>query len=281
MPKFFVNQCQVENKTIIIKGTDVNHIKNVLRMKVGDKIQICIMQDISSSEENKISNKDTNCQIMKIKDDEILCNILEYINKDVESNIQVSIFQGLPKSDKMELIIQKSVELGAYDIYPVEMKRCVVKLTEQNSKKKILRWQKISEVAAKQCGRSIIPEIKEYVSINSICSLIPKYDKVIVAYEEEKNYTLKSELQNLKEKIKNESKNVVKDIENNKEIKKDSQIKRNVKIAVVIGPEGGLDIKDVKQMQDAGATVVSLGRRILRTETVALNVLSNIMYEFE
>ena len=124
MPKFFVTQFQVNNNTIKIQGGDVNHIKNVLRMKEKDKLQICIMP-INEKEEQ---GTDTTCEISEINDEYVLCNILKYEQSNVESKIHVTIFQGIPKSNKMELIIQKSVELGAYDIYPVEMKRCVVKL---------------------------------------------------------------------------------------------------------------------------------------------------------
>lgn len=248
MPKFFVQQKQVEGNKLKIQDGDVNHIKNVLRMKPKENINVCIMPD----------GINTICQIEKIEEKEIICSIIKKEENTTESNIKVSIFQGLPKSDKMELIIQKSVELGVYNIFPVEMKRCVVKLKEQDTKKKITRWQKISEVAAKQCGRDIIPEIKECIKIDQICEKIPLYDKIIVAYEEEKETSLKQELA----KIKNN---------HNKELK----------IGIVIGTEGGIDYTEIEKLKKAGAEIVTLGKRILRTETVALNVLSNIMYEFE
>ena len=154
----------------------------------------------------------------------------------------------------MELIIQKTVELGVYEIYPVNMIRCVTKLKDEN--KKIERWNKISEVASKQSGRNIIPQINNCINIKKICEMIPKYDIVMVAYELEEKNTLKAELKKL-------------------------QLKSNIKLAVVIGPEGGLDKKEVDVLQENGAKVITLGKRILRTETVALNVLSSIMYEFE
>ena len=160
----------------------------------------------------------------------------------------------------MEYIIQKSVELGVYDITPVEMKRCVVKLNEKDKSKKIERWQKISEVAAKQCGRDIIPQINNIINIKNICNLIQEYDMVLVAYENEEKNTLKEQLEN---------------------IKKQNNSKSKVKIGIIIGPEGGLEEKDVETLKENGAKVITLGRRILRTETVALNVLSIIMYEFE
>jgi len=251
MPKFFVNKKQVENETINIIGGDVNHIKNVLRKKEKEKIEICII----GNEEKGI---DTISEIEKIEENCIKCRILEYKVSETEGKIQVTIFQGLPKSDKMELVIQKSVELGVYEIYPTEMKRCIVKLKEQEANKKIARWQKISEVAAKQSGRNIIPQIKEKVNIKQVCNLVKDYDKLIVAYEEEKENSLKSELKSIK-----------------------SKDKENIKIAILVGPEGGIDLAEIEELRKAGAVIVTLGKRILRTETVALNVLSNIMYELE
>lgn len=192
MPKFFVKEEQIKEKQIIIKGQDVNHIKKVLRAKIGDELQICN----SKTKENFL------CDIEKINNEDIICNIKQKIEEKVESNVEVTIFQGLPKADKMEYIIQKSVELGVYDIIPVEMKRCVVKLDEKDKSKKITRWQKISEVAAKQCGRDIIPEIKEIINIKKLCNLIESYDIVLVAYENEKENTLKEEIKLIKENTK-------------------------------------------------------------------------------
>lgn len=253
MPKFFVKQEQINGDIIIIQGQDVNHIKKVLRAKIGDELQIC----------NSQNGENFLCDIEEIKNEDILCKIKQKIEEKVESNIEVTIFQGLPKADKMEYIIQKSVELGVYDITPVEMKRCVVKLNEKDKNKKELRWQKISEVAAKQCGRDIIPQINKIINIKNICELIKKYDIVLVAYENEKQNILKEQLNLIKEKM--------------EKLKSDELIK----IGIVIGPEGGLEEQDVEILKENGAKIITLGKRILRTETVALNVLSVIMYELE
>lgn len=252
MPKFFVKQEQINEDIIKIQGQDVNHIKKVLRAKIGDELQIC----------NSQNGENFLCDIEEIRSEDILCKIKQRIEEKVESNIEVTVFQGLPKADKMEYIIQKSVELGVYDITPVEMKRCVVKLDEKDKNKKQLRWQKISEVAAKQCGRDIIPQINKIINIKNICELIKKYDIVLVAYENEKQNTLKEQLKLLKEQT---------------EQKKDKVIK----IGIVIGPEGGLEEQDTEKLKENGAKIITLGKRILRTETVALNVLSIIMYELE
>lgn len=247
MPKFFVSQEQVSENKIKIIGKDVNHIKNVLRAKIDDDIQIC----------NVDLKKDFICKIDDIQKEYICCKIIKELESVTESNIKVTIFQGLPKADKMELVIQKSVELGVYNIIPVEMKRCVVKLNEKDKIKKIQRWQKISEVASKQSGRSSIPKINDIINVQDICNLIKEYDIVFVAYENEKEITLKSEL---------------------KKVKKDD---KELKIGIVIGPEGGLENTDVKKLQQSGAKIITLGNRILRTETVALNMLSIMMYELE
>ena len=248
MPKFFVTKDQVNNQTIIIQGKDINHIKNVLRMKVGDILPICITDN----------QQDCITEIKQLTDEAITCQIIKYEQKNTESNIEVTIFQGLPKSDKMELVIQKSVELGVNNIYPVEMARCIVQLKDKD--KKIARWQTIAEVASKQCGRNKIPKIENCIKISDICNIIQEYDIMLVAYEEEKNNKLKAEL--LK-------------------IKKQYQKDKKLKIGVVIGPEGGLEKKEVEELQKSGASIITLGKRILRTETVALNVLSCIMYEFD
>ena len=246
MPRFFIKENQIQNNKITIIGEDVNHIKNVIRKQIGDTIEIC----------NQDNEKSYKCEIEKIEEKQITTKIIEEL-KAQESNIKVDIFQGLPKAEKMELIIQKSVELGANAIIPVNMKRCVVKLDSKSEEKKIERWQKISESAAKQCGRNNIPEVKHLVNIKDICNLIKDYDAMIVAYENEKENTLKQELTKLKNK------------------------QKNLKIGIVIGPEGGLEENDVKLLKESGAKIITLGHRILRTETVALNMLSIIMYELE
>ena len=248
MPKFFVSQEQIKEDKIEIIGTDVNHIKNVLRKKIGEELTIC----------NNDEAKDYQCEITKIEEDKIYLKIKKELEDSAESNVKVTIFQGLPKTKKMELVIQKSVELGVFDITPVEMKRCIVKLKEKDKEKKLQRWQKISEVAAKQCGRNIIPKINTFQNLKNICQNFKEYDIVLVCYENEKEKTLKQEL---------------------KKIIKEN--KKDVKIAIVIGPEGGIEKEEVEMMKENGAKVITLGKRILRTETVALNVLSVIMYELE
>ena len=183
MPRFFVKNNQINNDKITIIDEDVKHIKNVLRKQIGDKIEVC----------NQDTGNSYKCEIEIIAENEIETKIIEE-QKNIREKIKVDIYQGLPKSDKMELIIQKSVELGANSIIPVNMKRCVVKLEGKDEIKKNERWQKIAESAAKQCGRGFIPEVKHLINVKEICNWINEYDVIIVAYENEKEKKKKYEL---------------------------------------------------------------------------------------
>lgn len=251
MPKFFISDEQIKKDKIYLIGEDVNHIKNVLRSKIGEKIEICDSEHL----------QDYECKILELKKEEVICQIIRKKEENVESNIEVTIFQGLPKADKMELIIQKAVELGVTSIVPTEMKRCIVKLETKDKLKKIQRWQKIAEVASKQCGRSQIPVIQEVTNEKIICQEIEQYDIVLVAYEKEENNSLKKELKILKEMCKTKE--------------------QKIKIGIIIGPEGGIASEEIKLLEENGAKVITLGKRILRTETVAFHMLSIIMYELE
>lgn len=246
MPKFFVKTNQIEENKIKIIGEDVKHINQVLRAKIGEELTICNLDTTL----NYITT------ISQITPEYVMCDIQDCVKSFVESNVQVTIFQGLPKADKMEYIIQKNTELGAKQIVPVEMVRCVVKLDSKKEGKKIERWQKIAESAAKQSGRDLIPTVEMPIDINNLCEKIKEFDAVILAYEEEKENTLKNELKKLDET-------------------------KDLKIGIIIGPEGGIDKTEVEKLAKAGAKVVTLGKRILRTETASITIMSNIVYEFE
>lgn len=246
MPKFFIKNNQIDDNTIVITGKDVNHISNVLRIKIGEDIQVC---DIDTSNNYLV-------RLQKIDKEKIFCDIVKKMKSEAEPDINLKIFQGIPKSDKMELIIQKSIELGIKEIIPVQMERCVSKISSKDEKKKIERWQKISEMASKQSGRDIIPRINNPIKIKDICNLINELDMIIVPYEKEENYSFKDAIEEIKQK------------ENNK-----------ASIGIVIGPEGGFDPNEINLLKNAGAKIVTLGKRILRTETVALAMTSVIMYE--
>lgn len=243
MKKFFIKQDQINNNVIEIINEDVNHIKNVLRLEEETLIQV------SDGIKNYIS------KIIRIEKDKVICEIIEEFENENEAKVQIDIFQGLPKSDKMEYIIQKCTELGVNEYFPVSLKRSVVKLSGKDEQKKIERWQKIAEGAAKQSGRDIIPKINNIKNINNICEIIKDYDIFIVAYELEKEKSFKS---------------MLKDLDKSKE----------QKIGVLIGPEGGIEEEEINKLKENGAKIVTLGKRILRTETVALVLSSIIMYEF-
>lgn len=243
MQKFFVKNNQVEIDKIKIVGTDINHIINVLRLKENDEIQIC----------DETTSQNYLCNILKYNKEEIICNILKQIDSKVETKSIIDVYQGIPKADKMELIIQKTTELGAKSITPVALERCVAKINSKDEKKKIDRWQKIAEVAAKQSKRDIIPTIHAVHNLKELCTKIKDYDVFMVAYEEEKQIKLK-------------------------DILKNSTIN---KIGILIGPEGGIEKKEIDMLVQYGAKIVTLGRRILRTETAPIAMVSNIVYELE
>lgn len=246
MYKFFVKTQQIDGEKAVILGSDVNHIINVLRLKEKEQLQIC---DIDTS-------KNYIVEIEEYNKEQVKCCIINEVQSEVESNIKLDIYQGLPKSDKMELIIQKTTELGVSKIIPVSMERCIVKLNGKDEQKKIERWQKIAEVAAKQSKRDIIPKIENVQTLKQICEKIKEYDCFIVAYEEEKDIKLKQVLQQ---------------IPKNKEIK----------IGALIGPEGGIDEKEIKELEKSDVKIVTLGNRILRTETAPIMVAGIILYELE
>lgn len=203
MPKFFVENENIKSNKIYITE-DYNHIKNVLRKNVGDELEVC----------NKNNGDNFLCSILNILSEEIECEIIKSVKSEAESKLKVTIFQGLPKQEKMELVIQKCIELGAYEFVPLKMKNCVVKLKEKDKIKKIERWQRIAEVAAKQCGRDIVPRVNNICNISELINKMKNFDSVIVAYENEENYSIKSEINKLKQK-------------------------ENInKVAIIIGPEG-------------------------------------------
>lgn len=245
MSKFFVKQNQIENNVIKVIGEDVNHIANVLRMRKNDEIQLC----------NQNTGENYIATITNIFKDCVECEIKEKIEKTTESNVHITLFQGIPKFEKMELIIQKCTEIGVKNIVPVMMERTVVKLDDKVATKKLERWQKIAEIASKQSMRDCIPNVENIIKIKEIDT--SKFDIVLVAYENEEHNMLKTELNKLK------------------------ITGREYNIAIVVGPEGGISGKEINILKEKNAVFVSLGKRILRTETAGLVMLGNIIYELE
>ena len=244
MHHFFVSPNQIDDKYVTITGGDVNHIKNVLRMKVDEELLISNGQD-----------KDYYCKIEAISDDEIKALILDEEFEGTELPTELYLFQGLPKSDKMELIIQKAVELGVKEIIPVATKRCVVKLDDKKEASKIKRWQAISESAAKQSRRTKIPEISSDKSLKEAINRAKDFELGIIPYE---NF---------------------KDMKETKEVL--SKVQKGIKIGIFIGPEGGFEESEVQYALDNGIHPISLGKRILRTETAGLAILSVLMFQLE
>lgn len=247
MYQFFVepNQININDKCVTILGSDVNHIRNVLRMKIGEEIAVSNGQD----------GKEYRCGILSLEEDCVLCE-LRFVKEDaVELPSKVYLFQGLPKADKMELIIQKAVELGVYQVIPVAAKRCVVKLDDKKAKSKIARWQGIAEAAAKQSKRGIIPKVAEVMSFQDAVKLAADMEVRLIPYE------LAEGMDRTKEII--------------------SALQPGGDIAVFIGPEGGFEESEIQEALDKGIEPVTLGRRILRTETAGFTVLSWIMYQLE
>lgn len=246
MYKFFINENQIENNKISIIGSDVNHIKNVLRLEEGETIYVCI----------KEKSKSFKCKILDLNKDEVKCDILEEIFETTEANTHIHIFQGLPKADKFEFIIEKCTEIGVKEITPVVMRRSIVKFEEKDKIKKLERWQKIAEVAAKQSKRDSILKVNNVINFQNVFEKLEDYDILLVAYEEENENTLKKVLGKLKNK-------------------------QGLKVAIIIGPEGGIDINELNICKEKGFISITLGKRILRTETASLVISSNILYELE
>ena len=245
MSKFFVKQNQIENNAIKVIGEDVNHIANVLRMRKNDEIQLC----------NQDTGENYLVIITNISKDCVECAIKEKIETTTESNVHITLFQGIPKFEKMELIIQKCTEIGVKNIVPVMMERTVVKLDDKVANKKLERWQKIAEIASKQSKRDCIPNVEKIIKIKEIEE--SKFDRVLVAYENEEHNMLKNELNKLKKQ------------------------EKEYNIAIVIGPEGGISEKEIDVLKEKNAVFVSLGKRILRTETAGIVMSGNIIYELE
>ena len=222
MYQFFVGpgQINVNDKSVTIVGPDVNHIKNVLRMKEGEELDVCTGQD----------GKVYRCGIAAFEEDQIKCELRFVKEDDVELPVKIYLFQGLPKGDKMELIIQKAVGLGVYRIIPVTTKRCVVRLDEAKAAAKAKRWQGIAEAAAKQSRRGVIPEVSQVMSFSQALDLASDKDVRLIPYE---------------------------------------------------FAEGGFEPQEIQAAVDKGIRPVTLGRRILRTETAGMTVLAWIGYVTE
>lgn len=245
MNRFFVDDPGAfSDRSVVITGEDVNHVKNVLRLKENDEL---IVSDGRG--------RDYHCRISGITNGEVFADICDICDNFSELSTEITLFQGFPKGDKMELIIQKTVELGVTRIVPVMTKRTVVKLDDKKAKKKTERYNMIAESAAKQSGRGMIPEVTMPVSFAEAVSMAEKLDMNIIPYEEAEGVEY--------------SRNIIKSIKGKKSL------------GIFIGPEGGFAREEVEKALDAGASAITLGHRILRTETAGMAVVSIIMFELE
>lgn len=247
MHHFFVqpDQINISDRSVIIYGSDVNHIKNVLRMKPGEELSVSNGQD----------GREYRCGILSLEEDRVSCE-LRFIKEDsVELSSRVYLFQALPKADKMEFIIQKAVELGAYQIIPVAAKRCVVKLDDKKASAKIARWQGIADSAAKQSKRAVIPEVTRVSTLSEALQKASRMDIRLIPYE------LAEDASRTRAVI--------------------ERLKAGQDVAVFIGPEGGFEESEIALAMEHGVEPVTLGKRILRTETAGLAVLSWLLYALE
>ncbi|MDE7204303.1 MAG: 16S rRNA (uracil(1498)-N(3))-methyltransferase [Lachnospiraceae bacterium] len=251
MYHFFVEPSQISDRSVIITGDDVNHIRNVIRLKPGDEISIS----------NGVDGRDYRCGIEEITDTEVVCT-LRFIKEDgVELPSRVYLFQGLPKGDKMEFIIQKMVELGVYEIIPVAMKRCVVKLDDKKAKAKTARWQGIAEAAAKQSKRGVIPRVREVMGYQEALKYAENLDVKLVPYEMENLLEGAAGMAGTRQVI--------------------DSLEPGQSVAILIGPEGGFEENEIQSAIDCGMRPITLGKRILRTETAGMTVMAWIMYQLE
>lgn len=244
MQQFFAEPSWIRENKIFMQGSDVNHIRNVLRMKPGEDVRV-----------NDGRGKTYLCCISSYEEQTAVLDILKELDSDTELPSRIILFQGLPKGDKMEWIVQKAVELGVYAIVPFAAKRSVVKLDEKKAAKKQARWQLIAKGAAEQSGRGIIPEVSTVRTFAEALGMAGELDVVLIPYE-------------LEEGMK-ETARVLENIECGQSM------------GIFIGPEGGFEEEEVERAKEAGAYTITLGKRILRTETAGLTTLSVLMYHLE
>ncbi len=253
MSRFFVDTEAVnkENSTITITGEDVKHIKSVLRGAVGDKLEVCDQ-----------AGTDYTAAIKGLEKDSVIAEIISSKPNTTEPPVNITLYQGLPKGDKMEYIIQKCIELGVYRIVPVMTERAVVRFSnDKDAAAKASRWQKIAAEAAKQCDRGIIPKVETPISYKAALKLAERSDLKLIPYEEETEGSLRGSLDFFSRRFEDRS-NIVKP-----------------EIALIIGPEGGFAPEEIENALKAGFNSITLGPRILRTETAGVAVISIIMYE--
>lgn len=241
MYRFFVTSGDIAGNQLVVTGSDAHHMSHVLRMRIGE--------DIEAVDENGLVYT---CRISAIDRESVQAEVLFSEQSNAELGNKIVLFQGLPKSDKMELIIQKAVELGASAVVPVSTARCVVKLDAKKAASKVSRWQGIAEAAAKQSKRDAVPEIMPVMTFKEALAYAEGLDKILIPYENATGIA--------------DTKAVL------------AGISKGESVGVFIGPEGGFDPKEVEEAEGRGAHSITLGPRILRTETAAITTMSILMF---
>ncbi len=245
MPKFFVNREQISEGNILIGGDDARHISYSLRMAKGDVISVC--DDLAREYE---------CVLRAFEEDCVIAEIVNECDAPGEPPLRISLYQGLPKGDKLETVIQKAVECGVSEIIPFESSRCVAKVKGDAEARKTERRNKIAIEAAKQCGRGKLPVVKSTVDFKTAVSLASQESLSLICYEDEGHTTLKDILSKV-------------------------DPTRDKSLSIIVGSEGGFSKEEIQYAKENGIYPISLGKRILRTETAPVFVLSCIAYEFE
>ncbi|MBQ7915900.1 MAG: 16S rRNA (uracil(1498)-N(3))-methyltransferase [Firmicutes bacterium] len=240
MARFFIQKEDIRGEFLRVQE-DAHHILHVLRLGIGDSLTLCDGE-----------GTDYHCVIDHIEGEELYCRVQSQQRADTEPEVEITLFQGIPKSDKMEWIIEKGVETGICRFVPVDMVRCVSKLEGKKVTSKVDRWNKISRAAAKQCQRGRIPQVEMPRTLGQCIQSFGEYDLVLICYEEQRQNSLKKILQ---------------------------EHRTARKVAVIIGPEGGLEAAEVERCVSSGAVIAGLGPRILRTETAGLVTGALVLYE--
>ncbi len=245
MYRFYISEEQLVENEITIVGGDVNHIRNVLRLQEGDWVVAC-----------NGKGRDYVSRIYALEKDQVVLHVEKVQETGTELYTKITLFQGVPKKEKMEFIIQKAVELGVYEIVPIMTKRCVVKLTDEKKiKKRQERWQAIAEAAAKQCDRGIIPNVHEPVSIEEAFDMARSLEYNMIPYELQEG------------------------IDHSREIV--AHACRQETVGIFIGPEGGFEEMEVEHAVACGIEPLTLGKRILRTETAGMALLAIMMFQMQ
>ena len=244
MHRFFIDQSTEVDKNVIISGNDYNHLKNSLRLNIGDRV---ILSDGNGF--------DMEAEIINFSDQGAELKILSKDKSKVEAGIKIWLAQGLPKKSKMDLIVEKATEIGFAGLIPLESKRTIVKYNHKKKNKKKNRWQRVAEAAAKQSGRAVVPEIKDFYSADSLKNLKEEFDYVLLLWEDERNYSIK-------------------------DFFNENDVAEEASILLIIGPEGGFSEAEANKLKDElEARIITLGPRILRTETAGITALTAILYE--